>query len=116
MGLQQPATIFLNDGSGLFNARKPIVLPQVTGWGQINDALFENGNIYLNRTIDDFSDYYGGALIQKINLQTLSSEILFSTKKPFPKHPAKQSWMDWIIPYQNNIVSFGSIYEVSVPQ
>lgn len=115
-GVQQGATIYLNDGSGVFMGKTPITLPPVNGWGLVLDIVYEKENIYLNRTIDASTNFYGGALIQKINYQTLNSQTLFSTTDAFPDHPTKSKWLNWIIPFQNNIVSFDSVYKLNLPQ
>ncbi len=113
-GVNFKASIFSNDGKGQFKS-PPITLPSIAGFGNALDVLYANGNIYLNRTIDNPSDshgYYGGFLLQKINYKTLASEVLY---KSYTAFSTGEKWLDWLIFNGTNVVSLGSIYKFSQP-
>jgi hypothetical protein len=108
-----PATILPNDGSGAFVTTTPTVLPALSGYGFPTDLMFVGGNIYLSRTVDLQSNFYGGAAIQKITYPALLSQSLFQSTSPFS---SGTKWINWIISHSGNIVTMDSLYGVSVAQ
>lgn len=112
-GNNWPATILPNDGTGIFIATKAIVIPSLTGYGFPTDITYVGGNIYLSRTIDLSTNFYGGAAIQKISYPALASQSVFQASKA---SPLGTRWINWIIPNSGNIVALDSAYGISIPQ
>jgi hypothetical protein len=113
------AALYPNDGQDSFIATTPLVMPRLTGYGYVTDALFVGRNIYLARTIDDSANFYGGAAIQKLSYPAMSSQSLHASTGFLPQAanwPWTTSWINWIIPYQSRIVTLDSGYGISVPQ
>lgn len=108
-----PAAILRNDGHGNFAALAPLVLPSLPGYGYPLDIVFTGGNIYLDRTIDDGSNYYGGAAIQRISYPSLASTVSYTHSGSYPNGT---SWINWIAPFAGKIVSMDSLYGLSIPQ
>lgn len=108
-----PATIMPNDGAGGFITTNRVVLPAAQGYGFPLDIVFKAGNIYLLRTIDAPTNFYGGAAIQKIVYPSLSSQLLYQHTGAYSNG---STWINWIIPNSGNVVSENSFYGVSVQQ
>lgn len=113
------ATLYPNDGQGSFRTTVPVVMPQLSGYGFANDVLFLDQNIYLLRTIDISTDFYGGSAIQKVSYPSMTSQSLYQHHGEYPQAaqwPWATKWISWIIPYRSNIVPMDSGYGISVPQ
>lgn len=108
-----PATILPNDGAGGFASTTRIVLPSAPGYGFPTDIVFAGGAIYLSRTVDASSDFYGAAAIQKIAYPTLAAQTIFERQDPWP---SGTSWINWIIASGGRIHTLDSAYGVSLPQ
>ncbi len=108
-----PATIYPNDGTGRFATTTPVVIPGAPGFGFATDVIFTNSTLYLARTIDSSTNFYGGTAIQKVTYPGLVGTTLFQTTTRWNWGP---SWINWIIPFGSNVVTMNSAYNVSVPQ
>lgn len=108
-----PATILPNDGAGGFISTTRIVLPSLQGYGFPLDIVYKAGNIYVPRTIDASTNFYGAVAIQKIAYSGLTSQLLYQHSGAYSNGI---SWINWIIPSSGNIVSLDSVYGVSLPQ
>jgi len=108
-----PATIYPNDLAGHYISTTPDRLPAQAGFGFPTDIVFKNGFIYLARTIDASSNFYGGAAIQKINLSTKASTLLYQHSGAYS---SSTGWINWIRSNNGNIVTMDSVYGVTVPQ
>lgn len=114
-----PATIFPADGAGRYIGTTPVVMPSAPGYGFVTDVVFVNGSLYLARTIDGASNFYGGAAVQKVLYPSLNSQMLYQTTAPFPKDGNwewARSWINWIMPYQSTIVAMDQAYHLALPQ
>lgn len=106
------STIFTNpaDGQGFVNAAAT-VLPSAAGVELADnnplDITFLNGQIYLSRVNQTYTEYS----IQKIDFKSLSQSMLYQTSKPFSN---TNMWVDWLIPYNNQVVALNGIYPVAV--
>ena len=107
------ATIFPNDGAGKFLTSSALTLPGLAGFGFPTDIVFKKGNVYLARTIDSSSNFFGGAAIQKINLSSKASSSLYQHSVAYS---SGTRWINWIRSNNGNIVSLDSLYGISVPQ
>ena len=105
-----PPTIFKNDGTSHYGT--PITLPMDSQYETTLDVVYVNGNIYLNR-VQTNGGAYGFSSIQKINYKTLAASRIYNNTANFSDG---STWLNWIIPYQGNIVSQSAAYGVSVPQ
>ncbi|MCY0910316.1 FG-GAP repeat domain-containing protein [Massilia antarctica] len=113
-----PATIFPNDGVGSFTTTPPKILPAAADYGLPLDIVVKNGNIYLLRTIDLHTNFYGGVAIQKIAYPSLASQIIYQHSGSYsgiaPGFDSK--WVNWIVSYQGTVASLNAAYGVSVAQ
>jgi len=105
-----PPTIFKNDGTSHYGT--PIALPTDSQYETTLDVVYMNGNIYLNR-VQTNGGAYGFSSIQKINYKTLVASRIYNNTANFSNG---STWLNWIIPFQGNIVSQSAAYNVSVPQ
>lgn len=109
-----PPTIFKNDGTGIFSHSRVTVLPYMQQYQATLDILLNDGSIYLNNvhlTYD--AETYGFSNIVKIDSVALTSAQIYANTGNFKNG---HGWLNWIIPYQGNIVSQSAAYAVSVPQ
>jgi len=108
-----PTTILHNPGNGDFSAAVPTVLPQDLTFAGVLDIVFSDGYIYLNRTTNGKTNdtSYTATAIQKISYPGLQSTRLFTSTQKFGNG---STWVDWIIPYQAQIVSSNIGYGLSV--
>lgn len=107
------AAILPNDGTGNFAGTARVLLPQLPGFGFPTDIAYDNGAIYLARTVDDPANFYKGAAIQKISYPSLASQSLYQHTTPYS---SGTYWINWIVPYQGSIVTMDSLYGVVLPE
>lgn len=113
--------ILPNDGKGRFISTVPVELPGDSVYGFPLDIAFVNNQIYLLRTVDNPANslgFYGGVSIQKIAYPSLQAQTIYQHNGSYASvTPGFNSrWVNWIIPYQGNILSLEAGYGVSVPQ
>lgn len=114
-------TIYPNDGTAHFASTTPVLLATDSVYGFPLDIVFTGNNIYLLRTVDNPQNslgFYGGVEIQKIAYPSLTSQTIYQHNGSYSTvTPGFNSqWINWIIPYQGNIMSLDTRYGVSVPQ
>ena len=120
-----PSNVYLNDGSNNFKNINPITLPSDTSYAFALDITYASNNIYLLRVdINPPNSIYGNSEIQKISWPKINQSIIYQTPSIYAlpntypngtiQYPS--TWVDWIEPYNGNIVSTNSVYGVSVPQ
>jgi hypothetical protein len=118
-------TILKNDGFGRYVSTPSVTLPTLalpsgeTPIGEILDLLFVNNTFYLLRTnVYNAGNSYNATAIQKIAYPSLTSSAIYTHRGayPNPTNVGLPGWINWIIPYQGNIVGIDSAYGVSVPQ
>lgn len=107
-GLSGPAKIYHNI-NGYFTNSKTI--PSVPGFGLVLDIVYDNGYLYLSRTIDDPGNFYNGFVIQRVNYATLESKVLYESYNVLAEG---KKHMDSIISYGNNVVGVSALYNFSV--
>ena len=112
-GFNWLATILPNNGTGNFGTTSRVTLPSLQGYGYPLDIVYKSGTIYLLRTIDLATNFYGGAAIQKIAYPSLASESIYQHSG---KYSSGSTWINWIIWWQGRIVSLDSMFGVSIPQ
>lgn len=108
-----PATILPNDGAGSFAGTSRVVLPSAPGFGFATDIAYQGGVIYLARTIDLQSNFYGGAAIQKIAFPSLASATIYQHTVAYP---SGTTWINWIIASGGQITGLDAAYAISLPQ
>jgi hypothetical protein len=107
-----PTTVFLNDGTGHFDAASSIQLPGDLEHGFALDAVLAAGALYLLRTIDtNGANFYGGMAIQKIDLATLSGREIYSHSGPYA---GGVTWFPWVVPVGGTLVSLDASFPVVV--
>ena len=114
-------TIFPNDGTNHFTSTTPVLLPTDSTYGFPLDINFIGGNIYLLRTVDNAANplgFYGAVEVQKIVYPSLAAQTIYQHSGSYSNVTAgfNSTWVNWIIPYQGNIVSMSAAYGLSVPQ
>lgn len=109
-GITTPVMIYHNNGSGYFT--NGITIPSVPGYGMVLDMVYDNGYLYISRTIDDSSNFYGGYSIQRVKYSTLENIVLYQSVNTILGEGKR--FMDSIIPYGNNIVAVSSLYNFTV--
>ncbi len=102
-------TIFPNDGTGHFISTTPVSLLAGPSFGFALDVVVENGYIYLLKV----NYAYTASEIQKIAYPSLNQSVIYSYSGVYPNG---NTWLDWIIPYESDLVSEDASYAVSVPQ
>ncbi|MFC0169268.1 DUF4214 domain-containing protein [Pseudoduganella danionis] len=106
--------IFKNDGSGVYTQANSIQLPYSKYYESTLDIVIDGGFIYLtsvHENNDPKTETYGFSNIVKIDLQSLVSTQIYANTENFPNG---HGWLNWIIPYQGQIVSQSAAYGVSV--
>ncbi len=94
--LQTPVRIFYNKNNNFF--ANSVDIPSVVGYGMPLDVVYDNGYLYIVRTIDiQGYECYSRYMIQRVKLSTLESITLFESDKNVPV-------ISSIIPYNNQIV------------
>ena len=107
-----PSNLFINDGSNVFTKTSPITLPQDPTYSLTLEVVLSKNNLYLMRVPVDYSS---GTRIQKIQLPSLNSTTIYTTPMNFV-YQNNSTYFDRILPYNGNIISTNSAYDVNVPQ
>jgi len=108
-GVVMPTTLYSNNGIGVFTASAPVVFPDGPVNTGVLDVVYSKDALYLLRV----NNTYKGSSIQKIDLNTKASSVIFSQEK-FPTGKNGGNWLDWIIPVNGKLVSQDAEYGVSV--
>jgi uncharacterized protein YjdB len=101
--------IFPNDGNGVFTSTTPVNLFDGTAYGLALDIVVQNGSVYLLKV----NSGYTANEIQKISYPGLQKSTIFSNSGTYSNGA---TWLNWIIPYNSQLVSEDASYGVSVPQ
>ncbi len=104
--------IIKGDGTGTYFANV-INIPGVNDFAIALDFMFNNGNLYILRS--PMEPFYFGAALQKVNLQTMSSSLLYQSTDYIDKEK-NLVWVDWIVPYQDKVVSPATEFKFSIPK
>ena len=112
--MKSPATIYFNNGNGLYNKESSVEIPSYKNYGMVLDFLFDNGNIYISKTPDDAANYYKAYAIQKYNIATKASSIIYENTTGFPFNGA--TFLNNIFFYGNDIVVLSNVYKFSIPK
>jgi hypothetical protein len=107
-GLGGPAKIYHNVNGFFTNG---ILIPSVPGFGMVLDIVYDNGYLYLSRTIDDPNNFFNGFVVQRIKYPTMESKVLYESYIILAEG---KRHIDLIIPYGNNIVAVSSLYKISI--
>ena len=126
-----PVKIIYNDGNGIF--AEEVTLPiSEDDYNLTLDLFVEQGSVYLLQTRTSPFKYKGSS-VKKVNLKTMDYEVIFksvdksgyntiveSQHNPYingipPSDVSLPSWIDWIVPYRNRIVSPSIVYALDVP-
>jgi hypothetical protein len=117
--MKSPATIYFNNGNGFYSREASVVIPSYKNYGMVLDFLFDSGNVYISKTPDDAANYYKAYAIQKYNIATNTSAIIYENTTGFPFFPFNgDSWkfLYNIILYGNDIVALSNVYKFSTPK
>lgn len=101
------SSIFRNSGTNTFTDR--IILPSVPVDTNSLDIVFDQGNLYMLRVNDQYSEM----LVQKIALATMATSVIFTHNTEFGNG---SKWIDWLIPKGNALVPMNSAYSVTIPK
>jgi uncharacterized protein YjdB len=101
--------ILPNDGSGKFSSTTPVNLLVGSSYGLALDILYQNGFVYLLKV----NNAYTSSEIQKIAYPALQASTIYTHSGAYPNG---STWLDWILPYNQQIVGEDASYGVTVPQ
>ena len=126
-----PVKIIYNDGNGIF--AEEVTLPvSEDDYNLTLDLFVEQGFAYLLQTRTSPFNYKGSS-VKKVNLETMEYEVIFKSEdksgyntivesqhNPYingipPTDVSLPSWIDWIVPYRNRVVSPSIVYALDVP-
>jgi len=105
-----PSNIFINDGSNIFTNSTPKTIPKDSVYSSVLDLVFIQNILYLMRVGD-----YKGTRIQKVTYPELKATDIYTTPANFI-YSNNTTYIDQIRPYNGNIVSTNTAYDVNVPQ
>jgi hypothetical protein len=112
--MKSPATIYFNNGIGSYSKENSVVIPSYKNYGMVLDFLFDNGNVYISKTPDDAANYYKAYVIQKYNIATKASSIIYENTTGFPFNG--WTFLNNIFFYGNDIVVLSNVYKFSTPK
>ena len=112
--MKSPATIYFNNGNGSFSKEASVVIPSYKNYGMVLDFLFDSGNVYISKTPDDAANYYKAYAIQKYNIATQASSIIYENTTGFPFNG--WTFLNNIFFYGNDIVVLSNVYKFSTPK
>jgi FG-GAP-like repeat len=98
-----------NDGAGHFISKSPVNLLVGGSFGLALDVLFQNNYVYLLKV----NPQYTSSEIQKISYPAAQGSVIYSHTGAYPNG---SSWIDWIIPYNGQIMSENATFDAGVPQ
>lgn len=103
-GSEESSKIYLNKSKKGFSPGERIDLPPLKGTGVLDAVgILEAGkaSIYMLRTGDRTTEYYRGVFIQKYELATSTSSVIYENKN--------RGWFPWIVTLQSEDgITFGS--------
>lgn len=102
--------IIKGDASGTFISSATNV-PGVNDFAVALDFVVDSGSLYVLRTPMD--PFYFGSAIQKVNLQTMASSLLYQ-HTGYIDQTKNLVWANWIMPFQDKVVSVDSAFGISV--
>lgn len=101
-----PTKIFKSN-SGFFTGSMNI--PSNATFSLPYDFVFDAGNLYVLRV----NGTYIGSAVQKVKIQTLESSMIYENQT-WIDQTKQLNWIDWIMPYQDKIVSVNADFKLSV--
>lgn len=105
--LQTPSRIYYNNNNKVFD--NGVSIPSIPGYGMITDVVYDNGFVYMLKTNDAPDDFWTKYIIQRVNLFTMESVVLFESVRNSPVPSL-------IVLHQNKIVALNSYYNLSIPK
>lgn len=109
-----------NFGGSLFNRPTEITIPGVPGAGVITDFLYVKSNnaLYIVRTGDGQSNgtvFYEGLWVQKFDLTTRISTIVYANAAWFNPERPQDKWIDWVLEKDGKVTrDFGSMLQLPI--
>jgi hypothetical protein len=107
--IEVPDEILPNNGSGSFASTAPIILGIGPWLGVPMDILFMNNYVYVLRVNPD----YDANQIAKVAYPGGSQSVIYSTSGVH--WPNGLKWIDWLLPYNGEIVTSDASYGLSFP-
>ncbi|MBV8630101.1 MAG: VCBS repeat-containing protein, partial [Silvibacterium sp.] len=102
-------TILPNDGKGDFIITTPVDLLAGNSFGLALDIVYQNGSVYLLKV----NNAYTSSEIEKIAYPSFKGVTIYSHSTTYPNG---STWLDWIVPYNGQLVSEDASYQVSVAE
>jgi hypothetical protein len=112
-----PSEIILNDTGNGFLTSRIYALPIIPDYGLPLDIVYQDGKVYLLRTnigggpTNYGKSYYTTSAVQVIDFASMHSSIAYSHGGAYANG---MQWINWIIPYNGQVVALNSSYPVSV--
>lgn len=107
-GSEYGPTILPNDGTGNFASSTPVSLLTGNSFGLALDIVFQNGYAYLLKV----NHNYTSSDIEKVSYPAISATSVYLNSTTYPNG---STWLDWIVPYNGELVSEDASYGVAVP-
>jgi len=109
-----PPTIFKNDGKGDFKNKETIITFGTNAkYSTTLDIAYAWPYVYLNR-VETKGGLYGFSAIEKIDLRDHKvANTIYTNSNNFANG---STWLNWIMLYQDKVVSQNAVFNVSVKQ
>jgi len=108
------ATTLIRGVNGNYATSPATILPPMPSFNTVMDFILEGETAYLLRT----TEKYEGSAIQKVNVRTGEASTIYQHTGYYDGQYMGWgvTWVNWIVPFNNTIVSSNSFYKVSVPK
>jgi hypothetical protein len=98
-----PVTLYQNLGNNTYDDTHKLVVPPDTAYGGVLDFLFQNGSLYVLRTIDQQGPtFYDGVEVQKVAYPTMTATSIYTHTGAYP---SGNTWVRWLYNYNGSIVT-----------
>jgi hypothetical protein len=110
-----PTVLIAADKAGRYVSGAKTILPPVKGFENVMDVIVKDQTVYILRVMSE--PFYGGTAIQKIDLASTSSTLIYSHVGWYPgrylAYPAQ--WFPWMVPFDGHIESLNGYFAVRLP-
>lgn len=110
-----PTLLISPDSNGNYASTPTKSMPALTGFQNIIDVVVTDHALYTLRVQSE--PFYGGIAIQKVDLSTGESTVVYSHVGWYPgKYLAfPTTWFSWMVPYEGRLHSLNAYFAVAAP-